>query len=240
MASEHQEGERLRLGFAVARSLVAAAIVAAVVGQLRTSLAYWARLGITEPTIQLVNFFSFFTIESNLAAVVTLGIGAVLLLTRRRADPAWFQVLRLCVTTYMVTTGVVYNALLRGIELPQGSLLPWSNEVLHVVAPVWLLVDWCFAPGRAPLEWRRVRAVVVFPIVWVVYTLVRGPFTPDAVKHADHWYPYPFLDPALAATGYWSVVIYVVAIAIVIALVGLAAIWVSRRFPPPARRLARG
>jgi len=229
----------MRITFAVARLAVAGAIVAAVVGQLATSLAYWRDVvGIEDPTIQVVNFFSFFTIESNLLAVVVLVAGAIILLARRGEDPRWFLVLRLCVVTYMVTTGIVYNLLLRGIQLPQGSTLPWSNEILHVVGPLWMLLDWLLAPGRRPLAWRSAWVVVVFPIVWAGYTLIRGPLTADAVLGRDYWYPYPFLDPNLAPTGYWSVALYIVLIAAVIGLTALAAVWISRRARPRARRAA--
>src|SRR5690606_8961725 len=103
------EGNRMRIAFAIMRLCVAAVIVAAVAGQLATSLAYWRDVaGIADPTTQVVNFFSFFTIESNLLAVVALVIGAVVLLAGRGPDPRWFTVLRLCAATYMVTTGVVY------------------------------------------------------------------------------------------------------------------------------------
>jgi len=230
----------MRVAFAVLRLVVAGAIVAAIAGQLVTSLGYWREVaGITDPTVQLVNFFSFFTIESNVLAVVVLVAGAALLLARRGADPRWFLVLRLCVVTYMVTTGVVYNLLLRGIPLPQGSTLPWSNEILHVVAPAWLLLDWLLAPGRSRLRWRSVWIIVVFPIVWAAYTLVRGPLTQDDVQHRPYWYPYPFLDPNVAPEGYWSVAFYIVLIAAVIGLTGLGAVWVSRRAPRRATRPAR-
>jgi len=229
----------VRVVFAVLRLVVAGAIVAAIVGQLQTSLAYWRdTAGITDPTIQLVNFFSFFTIESNLLAVVVLVAGAVILLVRRGEDPRWFAVLRLCVVTYMVTTGVVYNLLLRGIELPQGSTLLWSNEILHVVGPVWMLLDWLLAPGRRPLAWASVWVVIAFPVVWAGITLIRGPLTPDAVLGRDYWYPYPFLNPNVAPTGYWSVAFYIALIAAVIGVIALGAVWVSRRAPQRARRPA--
>ena len=83
----------------------------------------------------VLNFFSFFTIDSNVLGIVVLGIGAVLLLVRRGDDPGWFTALRAAAVTYLVTTGVVYNLLLRNIPLPQGTTVGWSNEVLHVVAP---------------------------------------------------------------------------------------------------------
>ena len=39
--------------------------------------ANWASAGITDPAIQLVNFFSFFTIDSNVLTVVVFLIGVV-------------------------------------------------------------------------------------------------------------------------------------------------------------------
>lgn len=216
-----------RYGVAVVRVLVAALIVGAIVAQLERSISLWPKAGITV-AFGITNFFSFFTIESNVATVVVLLIGAIITFTGRR-DPHWYLVFRVIVVTYMVVTGVVYNLLLRGVELPQGQTVEWSNEVLHVVACVYLLLDWLFAPGRAPLEWKRLRAIVIFPIIWVIYTLVRAPLTVDLNKgHA--WYPYPFLNPSLAHEGYFSVVFYVVLIAGVVCGAGAGAIWVSRRW----------
>lgn len=226
--------------FIVLRVIVAAAIVAAVIGQLVTSLAFWLDKGVEHIAVTVTNFFSFFTVDANVLSAVALLAGAVLgirgmaSLKYRTDDPGWFLVARVSVVTYMVTTGIVYNLLLRGIDLPQGSTLGWSNEILHVVAPIYLLVDWLFAPGRRPLPYRSVWIVIVFPIVWVVYTLVRGPFTIDEVYGRNFWYPYPFLNPNTAPEGYYSVSFFVVLISAVISLAGLGAVWISRRSVRPA------
>ena len=217
------------------RAMVAAAVVAAIAGQLATSAGFWQARGVGNIASNVVNFFSFFTVESNAASAVVLAVGAVRLL-RRRQDSVAFGMARASVTTYMVVTGIVYNILLRGVELPQGSTLGWSNEVLHVVAPLYLLVDWVFAPGRIPLRPGRIATILVFPIVWVVYSLVRGPFVVDEVYGNDFWYPYPFLNPETSAGGYLSVSAYVVLIAAVIALVAAGVLWMSRR-PTTTRRL---
>ncbi|NQX28431.1 Pr6Pr family membrane protein [Microbacteriaceae bacterium VKM Ac-2854] len=218
----------MRILFTVLRAGIALAILAAIVGQMIVSLAFWEQRGVQDITTNVVNFYSFFTIDANVFSMVLMAIGAVLLL-RRTPDPRWFHVARASVVTYMVTTGVVYNLLLRGIELPQGNTLGWSNEVLHVVAPLYLLIDWLFAPGRKPLSYRVVWIVIVFPIIWAGYTLIRGPFTPDEVYGNEHWYPYPFLNPDRAATGYLSVSFYILLISAIISLAGLGVVWVSRR-----------
>ena len=217
----------MRILFIVLRILIPAAVVAAVIGQLVTSIGFWTDKGVTNVGSNVVNFLSFFTIESNILSAVVLLIGASLLVGRQE-DPRWYLVARLCVVTYMVTTGVVYNLLLRGIELPQGSTLGWSNEIMHVVVPIYLLVDWILAPGRRPVRWRAIWIVVIFPFVWSVYTLVRGPLVIDQVYGTDFWYPYPFMNPNVQPNGYASVAVYMLLITAVIALAGLGAIAASR------------
>ena len=226
----------MRILFAVLRIAVAALIVAAVVGQLSLSLGYWADKGGVDTAAHTAHFFSFFTIDSNLLSVVALLIGSYLLLFRKGENPAAYNLFLAAVATYMITTGVVYNLLLRGIDLPQGSTLPWSNEVLHVIAPLYLLVDWLFAPGRSPIAARRIWVVLLFPLVWTAYTLVRGPFVDDQVYGNAFWYPYPFLNPFTSANGYLSVSFYVVLIAAVIGIVAAGVLWISRR---PSARLTR-
>jgi hypothetical protein len=218
----------MRIAFATLRVGIAAAIVAAIVGQLLLSLGYWESIGVENRGAHVVHFFSFFTIESNVLSVVAMLVGAYFLLFRRGDDPAWYGFFRAAVVTYMVTTGIVYNILLRGVELPQGSTLGWSNEILHLIGPVYLLVDWLFAPGRTPLGAKKLLGVIVFPLVWVAYTLIRGPFATDYVQGNSYWYPYPFLNPNLNDQGYGVVAIYAVAIAAVIALVASGVLWLSR------------
>lgn len=221
----------MRVGFAILRVAAAAAGVAAIVGQLITSLDFWAKNNVTNVPLVITNFFSFFTIQSNVAAVVVFLIGAALLVTRTGDDPRWFNTLRASVVTYMVVTGIVYNLLLRNVPLPQGATLPWSNEILHVAVPILMLLDWIFTPGRIVVAWRTLWIIVIYPIVWVVYTMIRGPLTPNEVTGEPYWYPYPFLNPDTSANGYLSVSFYVVLIALVIVAVGAGIAWISRRKP---------
>ncbi len=222
----------MRILFAVLRIAIAIAVVAAIVGQLIVSINNWRGAGLTDIGVQITNFFSFFTIESNVLTVAIALIGAWLLFGAKGADPGWYLGLRLATVTYMATTGIVYNLLLRGIELPQGTTLAWSNEVLHLVAPIYIVLDWLFAPGRRPLAWKAVWPVLVFPLVWGVYTLIRGPLTYDAVFKKPYWYPYPFMNPTTSPEGYFSVAFYIVLIAVVIGVVCVGAVWISKRRLP--------
>ena len=92
--------------------------------------------------------------------------------------------------------------------------------MLHVVGPLLMVIDWLFAPGRRRLEWKRIWIIVIFPLVWAVYTMIRGPLAFNDVAGIPTWYPYPFLNPANSAEGYVSVAFYVVLIAAIIGGVG--------------------
>lgn len=226
--------------WALVRVVAAVVITAAVVAQARVTIGGAGELG-RDVTTTVVNFFSFFTILSNVASVLVLSwAGAWAWRSRGRSagavtpvrEPRALAVALASVTAYMLVTGVVYNTLLRGIELPQGTTVAWANEVLHVVGPLVLLADLLLAPGRRGLRWSAVGAVLVFPIVWVVYTLVRGPLVTNPVTAAPYWYPYPFLDPnnpALQPGGYAGVSLYVVGIALLIGAVAVVVVAVGRR-----------
>lgn len=223
--------------WAVVRILTAILGIAAVIAQLIRTVSN-AAAATTDYGHQIgtvvANFLSFFTIQSNVAAAATLVIGAILFWTSRTrtdVEPRWFAVLLACVTTYMVITGVVYNLLLRGVPLPQGATVPWSNEVLHVVVPIILVLDLLLAPRRRALSWSTVGIIVIFPIVWVIYTLIRGPLVTSPATGDPYWYPYPFLNPhnpALQPPGYAGVAVYVVCIALAIIAVGALVVWVGR------------
>lgn len=217
------------VAWSLLRFVVAAAIVAAVVAQLVRTIGISADQG-WPIAATAIDFFSFFTIASNCGSVVALTVGGVIGLSRARVDPRWFAVLLACVSTYMLITGLVYNLLLRNIPLPQGTTVPWSNEILHVWAPLFLLLDVLVAPKRRPASWSTLGAVVAFPAVWVVYTLVRGPLVDDFRTGNDWWYPYPFLNPHLQAWGYGAVALYVLAIAVAVVGVGACVVAASRRF----------
>lgn len=181
------------------------------------------------PTV-IANFFSYFTILSNILAVIALVVGAIWMLRTRRStdpEPAWLATLLACASTYMIVTGIVYNLLLRNIPLA-GISDVWTNETLHVVIPLVMLADVLFAPRRRALPWGAMFIAVAFPIVWAVYTLVRANFITSALTGNPWWYPYPFLDPHLQG-GYFGVSAYIVGIAVAIIGVAALVIWAGRR-----------
>lgn len=218
------------LTWSVMRLAMAALIIAAIAAQLTASLTTAAELG-RDVGVTLANFFSFFTILSNTLTAVVLVWAGFWFFARGRhaeAEPPALALSLACVTTYMIITGIVYNSLLRGIELPQGSEpIPWSNEVLHLIGPLFLLADLFVGPLRRALPWRAVWGVVAFPILWVVYTMLRGPLVTNPVSGDPFWYPYPFLNPN--TDGWASVIFWIVAIAVAFLVVATLVVWWGRR-----------
>src|SRR5689334_7016109 len=137
------------------------------------------------------NFFSFFTIQSNLLAVVALLLGACSRSTGSRRDLLdWF---RGAATLYMVITGIVFSLLLSGLEDAELTAVPWDNVVLHYVMPVVLLGDWLVDRPDRPVPFTRALVWLVFPLAYLAYSLIRGPIV--------DWYPYPFLDASVKGYG---------------------------------------
>ncbi|PVE97906.1 Pr6Pr family membrane protein [Microbacterium sp. TPD7012] len=210
--------------------LAVAAIVAQLVRSIDVARSAETEYGQHMPTV-IANFFSFFTIESNVLAAVALASGGIWALRqkdRTLVEPRWLAVLLVCASTYMIVTGVVYNTLLRGIPLPQGATVPWSNEVLHVFVPIIMLIDVLVAPRRRALGWGAVGIAAIFPIVWVVYTLIRANLVIAPATGNPYWYPYPFLDPHQPG-GYGAVTLYVLLIAAIIIGAAAGVVWIGRK-----------
>jgi len=162
---------------------------------LLTLAALTAQLvhGTGHPDFSVVEFFSYFTIESNLiAAGVLIASGSNALRDRPRSDS--LDMWRGAATLYMVTTGLGYSLLLAG---DNDALLVWADVVVHYVMPVVLVADWVADRPPVPIAFDRVLAWMAFPTVFFAYTLVHGAL-------AD-WYPYPFLD--VADRGYPAVIL---------------------------------
>jgi hypothetical protein len=196
----------MRLAFAVLRITAAVISLAAIAATFFDTAARTA--------INPFNFFGFFTVQSNIfTAIVLLVVGVAGFSRRKRSHR--LDLAFAAATSYIVVVGVVYNTLLAGQA--GGIDVPWANTVLHVIVPIYVALDWLLFGDRRRIPIKRLWIILVYPIVWLLVVLLRGA--------TDGWVPYPFLAPA---TGYGSVAVYCVLIALVIAAVGLLVLWYSR------------
>lgn len=148
------------------------------------------------------NFFSFFTVQSNIFAAGMLLIGAFALAAGIQSKT--LDLLRGAATLYMVTTGVVFAILLSGLENVDLTAVPWDNTVLHYIMPVVLLVDWLIDRPHKTVQFTKALWWLSFPLAYVVYSLIRGSVV--------GWYPYPFLN--VTKNGYGGVLVTSVCIAV--------------------------
>ena len=131
------------------------------------------------------NFFSYFTIQSNIFAFVMLIVSALAVASNKRSTK--LNLLRGAATLYMVITGIVFAVLLAGVEGSILTAVPWDNLVLHYIMPVVLLVDWLVDKPSKAMTFKSSFVWLIYPLTYVIYSLVRGQLV--------NWYPYPFLDP---------------------------------------------
>jgi hypothetical protein len=153
-----------------------------------------------------LNFFTFFTVLSNLLAMVVLLEGGRRMLSGRPPVP---DMVRGAAVVYMTVTFIVFALLLRGLQEELQTHVEWVDTVFHRLTPVVLMIGWVVDPPRERITFRRSLRWLVFPIVWVVFTMIRGAI--------DGRYPYPFLDPENG--GYGTVAVYMVAITVLFVLV---------------------
>lgn len=164
--------------FGWSRLATAAVCIAALVHRM-----LW---GMGSQTLAGSNFFAYLTIQSNTAFAVLAVVAGVIAL-RRAEDPAWLTTARALVLSWTITAGlafalIVWQAGEHGIPIT----VPWSDIVLHFVLPAWSVVAWVFGPGRRAASWRVVPFVLLYPVLWGVFTIWRG--------SVIGWYPYYFLD----------------------------------------------
>jgi len=137
----------------------------------------------------IVRYFSYFTILTNI--MVALCFTASLI-----GKPPFFRKVRTqtAVAMYILVVGIVYNTVLRGLAELHG-LARLADELLHLILPVFYLLYWLLYGNTAALPWKAVWPWLLYPLTYVIYSLVRGTFA--------NFYPYPFLDVRLS--GYPTV-----------------------------------
>ncbi|MGX8013920.1 Pr6Pr family membrane protein [Mesorhizobium sp. ORM8.1] len=134
----------------------------------------------------IVFYFSFFTILTNIAAVL---VHASLV---SPAGYAWFPAfagprMRAGVAVSITLVFIVYATVLARLWQPQGLFL-LCDMLLHYVTPVIFVLWWLVAGADGATRWRDVSWWMIYPLVYLAYALIRAPFAGEV--------PYPFLDAA--------------------------------------------
>ena len=173
-----------------------------------------------------LNFFSYFTILSNILVALALTVPAM---APDSGPGRWLQTegVRAAVAMYIVVVGVVYHFLLAPTWNPQGWALV-GNNLLHYVMPAAFVVDWLVFTPKGRLRW-------VDPAKWLVPVLIYGGWT---LLHGElsGWWPYWFTD--VDKLGLGKVMVHFAGLLVFFLIVGLIVVAIDRAFGRRDRRRA--
>jgi hypothetical protein len=187
-------------------------------------LGVWDDPGTVKPShlVRAWRFFSYFTTQANLLVVAT---SLSLAFRADRDGPNW-RVARLDALTGITITALVHWFLLHPLDDFHGLL--WASDTLvHIIVPVLVVLGWLVFGPRRRISVRVVVLGLVWPVLWLLYTLTVGRIT--------GWYPYFFLD--LGQTRAGEVALYCVAILILLFVVSCL-FWMGDRWLPRPSFLA--
>ena len=176
-----------------------------------------------------VNYFSYFTILSNILVAATLTIPKL----AGRLRPGRFLLryeLRTALAVYMIITCGIYAILLAGLT-PLTEVQYLADITLHYVIPPLYLVDWIRIRPERRIDWKSMLYFLIFPLLYGVYTLMRGALIGT--------YPYPFVD--VIQLGYPAVLINIGLFVILFLGLSVVMVAVGRwRAPRPALAVSGG
>ena len=169
------------------------------------------------PLGRALNVFAFFTIQSNLI----VGGTCLLLAVDANRPSTVFRVFRLIGLVGISVTGIVSHVALTGLlELDSWALA--ADKLLHLVVPILAVLGWLAFGPRDQISPRIVKLTVLYPLAYMIFTVVRGPLASD-------WYPYPFAD--VKALGYLRVIINGFWIGLLFIALAAGFAWLDKRLP---------
>jgi len=138
------------------------------------------------------NLLFYFTIQSNIFISVYFLFKAF----SNKLNPMTHAI-ESALTLYIFITGSIYLILLSGIKFNLGPLYDYGNILVHYVVPVLCVLEWLFLTSKRTLTYSNILNFSIFPLCYLILTLVRGSFT--------NFYPYPFAN--VAQLGFLQVMI---------------------------------
>jgi hypothetical protein len=199
---------------AVIRFATAFAMLASIVWQITSR--------VMNDVFRPWEYFSYFTIQTSLLAIVTLSVAGWFAWTGR-TETRVMNIVRLSTVTFTIVVTLVYNMLLRGLpDAVEDGDYVWPilpNEILHVWAAVFMLIDWILSSRRINLRIRTIFWVLVFPLAWLVYSIIRGLIV--------DWWPYWFINPNEPA-GVTGMLTYIVGIMLFLLTIAISLLGLQR------------
>lgn len=199
----------------------------AVVAWLALLLQFFLMIHNAQPGAALhavINFFSFFTILTNL--LIAVGTSLPIVAPQSAAGRFFLQPSTQSATAaYISVVGITYSLLLRHLWNPQGPQ-KIADVLLHDVIPVLYVAFWIFLVPKFTLRWSDAVRWLAFPIVYMAYTLAHG--------FLSNWYPYYFID--VGALGFQRALINAAGMLIFFFALGVLFVAIGRMTVRPSSR----
>jgi hypothetical protein len=132
----------------------------------------------------IVQFFSYFTILTNLSVAIYWSS----LLARKSSRVKRFMErpgVITAIAVYISVVCLVYQTVLRQLAQLSG-LRMITDPLLHLVIPVLFVTYWFLYEEKSKLTLSKIPKWLIYPLLYLFYTLLRG--------HFSGTYPYPFFD----------------------------------------------
>jgi hypothetical protein len=138
----------------------------------------------TDAITRTINFFSYFTILTNILAALALTLPMV---APQSAFGQFFSrpTVRTGITAYIIIVMAIVYFVLRHLTNLKGWDLV-ADVILHYVMPILFVIDWLFLVPKETLKPKDGLVWLAFPVVYLVWTFIHGAYS--------GFYPYPFLN----------------------------------------------
>jgi len=130
------------------------------------------------------DFFSYFTIQSNLLINIWFTLAVFAKEGSRLRDFIFQPFIRSGLLLYITVTMIVFFTLLVGSGVGLNFV---SRYILHLTMPLSFIINWFMDRPKIKIKFKIALSWLIYPIVFCIYTLIRGPIV--------GWYPYYFLSP---------------------------------------------
>jgi hypothetical protein len=211
-----------RFSLAALRLVIGLGLIGSVIWQVTDRIA--------NDIFRPFEYFAYFSIVTAIVAglfLITTSFGLLLDIE----DTKWVEIARLSLAVALIVVGVVYHALLADVanDVRDGDyawpVLP--NQIIHTYAPILAAIEYIISIKAFRIRLRSFLLVAVFPITWLVLSIIRGTLT--------NWWPYWFINPNGEA-GLLGMLTYMAAISVFFLLVGLLVLGIKQLL----RRLVLG
>lgn len=173
----------------------------------------WDGIG---PVLATVQFFSYFTILSNVLVAVVL-VFAVFGRSTRIGDFFERVRTRAGVALYIAVTGCIYLFVLSKLWAPEG--MQWLADIaLHYLVPLIYLAWWIIKVPHGALARGDALRWLAFPLAFLTWALLRGAWL--------NVYPYPFIDVGML--GIRTVAVNSVGICLLFVAIGCMLVGLDR------------